>query len=141
LQQQGLLENFHRTDEQSDEDDGTELAMYQRFLSGAFPKSTSQPREEQSQTSETSINKEVKFGNGSAPANGGVLSTLTRTESKKYPDGRVETKVVLIKRFADGGETRTETVRTDHEGTSSSQGQLEDGKQPNKEEKKGWFWN
>lgn len=68
---------------------------------------------------------------------GSVLSVLTQTECKKFPDGRVETKVVLIKRFADGGETRTETVHTNHE--EADQRRFDSSKAT--EEKKGWFWN
>jgi len=137
LQNQGLLESS-RSDDQSEEDNGTELAMYKRFLSSAFPRPPPQTDEQRSEVSKVAASGEDNFS-PEHPSIPGVLSTLTRTESKRFPDGRVEIKTVLIKRFADGGETITETVRTNHENTESSQGK--DDKQIAKEEKKGWFWN
>lgn len=146
LQRQGLLEG--RTDERLEEDDGSELAMYSRFLNSAFPKeagqipvSVRQLYEAPKEASNSTNTKIVEPEKQQAPSNDGILSTLTRTESTRYPDGRVETKVVLIKRFADGVETRTETVHTDHEGAGPDQGRVDDSKQTAKDEKKGWFWN
>ena len=41
-----------------------------------------------------------------------IISTLTTVESRTLPDGRVETKRVLKKRFADGREENSESTET-----------------------------
>ena len=43
-----------------------------------------------------------------------VIATLTTTEQVVDPDGKVHTRVVLKKRFADGREENSETVHTTH---------------------------
>ena len=49
-----------------------------------------------------------------------VVSTLTTTETRTLPDGSVETRRVLKKRFADGREESNETVETKSALTSST---------------------
>ena len=78
-----------------------------------------------------------------------ILSTLTTTEQRTLPDGTVTTKVVLKKRFSDGGEEVTERVHTQNtplpEKTLTAETpQRQDtvsqtGK--NEDKKGGWFWS
>jgi hypothetical protein len=88
-----------------------------------------------------------------------IISMLTTVESRTLPDGSVETKTVLKKRFADGREENTEShetqfARTDCFSAEESEsgdrkGEMADVSEPTKvsaqigrEKKKkgGWFW-
>jgi len=60
-----------------------------------------------------------------------IVSTMTRTTSRTLPDGSVETRRVLKKKFADGREESEES-------TDISQAAKAIKRQ---DEKPGWFWN
>lgn len=60
-----------------------------------------------------------------------IVSTMTRTSSRTLPDGSVETRRVLKKKFADGREESEES-------TDISQAAKAIQRQ---DEKPGWFWN
>jgi hypothetical protein len=86
-----------------------------------------------------------------------IISRLTTVESRTLPDGRIETKRVLKKRFADGREENSEIIETQPargllraaeefiprkaeakvEARSESPSGLAQGKQKTG----GWFWN
>ncbi|KAF1848126.1 uncharacterized protein K460DRAFT_277296 [Cucurbitaria berberidis CBS 394.84] len=74
----------------------TEMDAYEQLLAS----------KEQPSTSPAYLN--------SGTAKSSILSTLTSTERTVAPDGSVTTKVVLKKRFADGREESSESVRTQH---------------------------
>jgi hypothetical protein len=117
----------------------TELDMYKRFLGGSVS-SSSPPSQRSSNPTPDS------------KGNASVMSTLTTTESMVNPDGTVTTKVVLKKRFADGREESSETIRTtperhDKQGTNKIQPKQIVGDSnlkaaPKSEERRrGWFWS
>lgn len=138
LQARALLEVPWREYESSEyEDNQTKLAMYKQFLSSAFHKEPVEPPKELFEPVKEAVAETDTPGQQQTSAEQDILSTLTRTESKRFPDGRVETKVVLIKRFQDGSETRTETVNNKYEGSEDREDFTKDDK---KDERKGWFW-
>lgn len=66
-----------------------------------------------------------------------VISTLTTMTSRTLPDGSVETKRVLKKRFADGVEESEESTEVVHpQASTSSLGKTSADEQ----KKQGWFW-
>jgi hypothetical protein len=88
------------------------------------------------------------------PGKESIISTLTTTTRTTLPDGSVETKVILKKRFGDGREEVKETEYLDYANGKSSpkpQGVVErayEGKQKDQgmtkgegKKKGGWFWN
>ena len=115
----------------------TELDLYTHFLGSASPPTVSpaSPPSAMTRTDPPDAREDDK------PTN--VLSTLTTTERTTAPDGTVQTKVVLKKRFADGHEESSETVHT----------QQRQGQQPRRLEHQpptsdgqtrksgGWFWS
>ena len=70
----------------------------------------------------------------SEPAQPRVISTMTRTERVRLPDGSVESKIVNIRRFADGREESDESVEV-----SRPQEGL-DSRPESDKPKNGWFW-
>lgn len=78
----------------------------------------------------------------SAPSDGSssshIISTMSRTERTRLPDGSVQTKKVVTKRYADGREETDSSVETTHprseNADSSSSGESES------KPKTGWFW-
>ncbi|KAJ5941569.1 hypothetical protein N7516_001737 [Penicillium verrucosum] len=70
----------------------------------------------------------------SEPAQPRVISTMTRTERVRLPDGSVESKVVNTRRFADGREESDESVEV-----SRPQEALHSRSESDKP-KSGWFW-
>ncbi|KAF4763524.1 hypothetical protein N7455_003853 [Penicillium solitum] len=63
-----------------------------------------------------------------------VISTMTRTERVRLPDGSVESKIVNTRRFADGREESDESVEV-----SRPQEGL-DSRPESDKPKNGWFW-
>ena len=67
-----------------------------------------------------------------------IISTMSRTERTQLPDGSVQTKKVVTKRYADGREETDSSVETTHPRSgnvdSSSSGEGES------KPKNGWFW-
>lgn len=118
-----------------EENEVTELDRYERFLGAQYPPSTS------NSTPETYSQ--------------GLISTLTTTERNKLPDGSIQTKVVLKKRFSDGREESTETLHTAYDsqqptpkdmtsGSSAIMGpipQSESNPEVKEPKRKGWFWS
>lgn len=87
----------------------------------------------------------TEASNGQTPS---VLSTLTTTEQRTLPDGTMTTKIVLKKRFADGGEESTERIYTENARGNNMGGLAKSDMQRNFTEKKetdspkkGWFWS
>ncbi|KAI9847963.1 MAG: hypothetical protein M1837_001480 [Sclerophora amabilis] len=88
-----------------------------------------------------------------------IISTLTTTERTTAPDGSVQTKMVLKKRFADGRQECSETLHTSAAPASASAGKdavptidekrdasvvdAQQKKQERKQQQKknGWFWS
>ncbi|KAJ5517831.1 hypothetical protein PEX1_020970 [Penicillium expansum] len=68
----------------------------------------------------------------SEPVQSRVISTMTRTERVRLPDGSVESKIVNTRRFADGREESNESVEVSHPQESS--------KLESDSSKNGWFW-
>ncbi|KAK5940979.1 hypothetical protein PMZ80_006256 [Knufia obscura] len=60
-----------------------------------------------------------------------IVATMTRTTSKTLPDGSIETRRTLRKRFADGREEAEESTEISQAAKAANQ-------QP---ERPGWFWN
>ncbi|KAJ5451577.1 hypothetical protein N7491_000759 [Penicillium cf. griseofulvum] len=61
-----------------------------------------------------------------------VVSTMTRTERVRLPDGSVQSKTVNTRRFADGREESNESVEVSHP---------QEGSKPEANtSKNGWFW-
>ncbi|KAJ5416655.1 uncharacterized protein N7487_000205 [Penicillium crustosum] len=73
-------------------------------------------------------------GATSEPAQPRVISTMTRTERVRLPDGSVESKIVNTRRFADGREESDESVEV-----SRPQEGL-DSRPTSDKPKNGWFW-
>jgi len=73
-------------------------------------------------TSTQSANDEAKSS---------IVSTMTRTISRTLPDGSVETKRMLKKRFADGREESEESTDISQAARATKQ----------QSETPGWFWN
>jgi len=104
----------------------TELDAYERLLHSA-----SSPAER---------------GNGSRPS---IMSTLTRTEETVLPDGTVQTKTVLRKRFSDGREEKSESIYTHNSKGNQAQylwppqGSVQQAKEEKVivNKKSGWFWS
>ncbi|CAI7590877.1 unnamed protein product [Penicillium viridicatum] len=70
----------------------------------------------------------------SEPAQSRVISTMTRTERVRLPDGSVESKIINTRRFADGREESDESVEV-----SRPQEGL-DSRPESDKPKNGWFW-
>lgn len=75
-----------------------------------------------------------------------IMSTMTTTHSRTLPDGSVETKRVLKRRFADGREEKEESHDVSKpEKLQSTISQLASAGDNNKSIKaktdQGWFWN
>lgn len=141
LQARGLSEWPQRTSEDPEyENDQTELGMYKQFLSSAFSKGPVEQPQEPFTPAKAPFFKADSLQQGQTPLSDSILSALTRTETMRFPDGRVETKVVLVQRFQDGSETHTETVYTNCEGAEDRKGFANEKTEEKKEEKKGWFW-
>jgi hypothetical protein len=81
-----------------------------------------------------------------------VLSMLTTTERTILPDGTVQTKTVLRKRFSDGREERSESFHTQNrDGSETTAPQYDWPSDPAQQEptnakgarnkKSGWFWS
>lgn len=89
-----------------------------------------------------------------------VTATMTRTEQTTLPDGTVQTKIVLKKRFADGREQSSETVHTtpgsgsvaarclseppmpmEKQRAVASAKDYDKAEEKEKEKKGGWFWS
>ena len=135
-------------DNDADEEEFTELDLYERFLGsqGQFPPTTTPEPSPSPQSTSKSADREGQLG---------IISTLTTTERKTLPDGTVHTKVMLKKRFADGREESSETVHTtqggleqksrsspaiSRESSNVADGVVE-GEKAKEKSKKGWFWS
>lgn len=119
----------------TEENEVTELDLYERFLGTQYPSPLS----------------------SSAPENDsqGLISTLTSMERNKLPDGSIHTKVVLKKLFSDGREESTETLHTAYDsqqptpkdvmpGSTAVNGaipQSESNPEVKESKRKGWFWS
>lgn len=67
-----------------------------------------------------------------------IISTMSRTERTRLPDGSVQTKKVITKRYADGREETDSSVET----TLPSSGHVESSDSDDGKSKRtsGWFW-
>lgn len=154
--------NAYDMDEDEEEPEGeeeemTELDLFERLLGLKGPLSgksfiqtmASQAFREESEKS-TFGTQEAENGNPS------IVSTLTTTERTTLPDGSVNTKMVLKKRFADGREESTETKHTtkDPQQPTLQQKLIEKPEiwkneraekateaEKSKQKAKGWFWS
>ena len=127
----------------------TELDMYEHVL-GAKGGATGLRTGDATPTSLDGVPKAKHFERNELQSPG-IMSTLTTTETVSLPDGRVTTKTVLRKRFADGREESKETVHTtqseqEQKGFNERNGEVTlsdvDGTRRKDEGKKGgWFWS
>ncbi|KAI9834537.1 MAG: hypothetical protein M1819_002913 [Sarea resinae] len=136
-----------------DESYDTEMDLYERFLGSQYaPPSSSQETRTVSSSSTSSTSSSASTNQYSSPGGSlGIVSTLTTTERTTMPDGSVQTKVVLKKRFADGREESSETIHRAHgmqdthkvdSMTTTGEGREEASKEEGaKNQKKGWFWS
>lgn len=135
-------------DDEDDDEEVTELDLYERFLDSKAASSNT------SSIAQSARRSFAQLQHDSAPtatdsAKPSILSTLTTTERVTLPDGTVNTKVVLKKRFSDGREECTETVHTQN---PMPQAQLPaakvasndkglNQKEADEKKSKGWFWS
>lgn len=66
-----------------------------------------------------------------------VISTMTRTERTRLPDGSIETKKVQTKRYEDGREETESFVETSRPKVEAGE---EQPSEQNTQPKNGWFW-
>ena len=152
-------ERTDRLRSKEDDDEMTELDLYEHFLGNRDRTSSADqgrpaPRpftKRSSHNVPTETKSQSESSKESAPS---IISTLTTTERQVFPDGTVHTKVVLKKRFADGREESNEAEHTTHAGTgpentrypnnkiTGADSQRLEGSDDRKESKpkKGWFW-
>lgn len=142
----------------AEEDEMTELDLYERLLN----RKRFEGNNTLSQATHTPEATKAAGQVGSTQAKEsdslGIISTLTSTERVTLPDGTVQTKVMLKKRFADGREESSETVHTTQGNTHLHGSNSEnpdkatkpvepattpsDSKEGNpKSERRGWFWS
>ncbi|KAJ5647239.1 hypothetical protein N7490_003611 [Penicillium lividum] len=69
-----------------------------------------------------------------------VISTMTRTERIRLPDGSVETKKVQTKRFEDGREETESFVETSRPRLEAGEAGEEKSTEQSTQSKNGWFW-
>ena len=140
-----------------EEESVTELDLYERFLGKQFPSSAPKSVETPKISRLPMEDKPSEITEPSTSNKPSVVSTMTTTERTTLPDGRVYSRMVLKKRFADGREESSETVQTNDasEGLPErlpqrgSDGGLDAPRRqterpPEKTEKmqkKGWFWS
>jgi len=129
--------------------------------SSHFRGSTSSASSSSSSSSSTVSSSPYSYNYDSASHNNtpnSIISILTTVETRTLPDGGLETKTVLKKRFADGREENSESLETqkarmDCSGAEESEsgarkGEVAEMSEPaqasepiGKEKKKGgWFW-
>lgn len=82
-----------------------------------------------------------------------VLSTMTKTQTTRLPDGSVKTEVVLKRRFADGREETQTSTQTSFDGSTSAGAGAGGGgadeeddeyamvRQQQNKDGKSWFWS
>lgn len=120
---------------QTDDTPATELDAYEQLLGSSL-----------------SNTKGPSSSNSGILSNPSVLSTLTTTERRYASDGTMTESTVVTKRFSDGREETSETVRTQRgktvrtrESQSTSLANLPPAEQQNKATgssgSKGWFWS
>ena len=139
---------------EGEEESMTELDLYECFLGKQFPSSAPKPVDTPKISTlpiEDKPSETTELTTSNKPS---VVSTMTTTERTTLPDGRVYSRMVLKKRFADGREESSETVQTNDasEGlprklpVQGSDGVMEASarqteRAPEKTQKKGWFWS
>lgn len=145
-EQPSAMDGLRKSKNNENENEVTELDLYERFLGSQYPSVIRTPQPLQNSTSLNSKSEHKQEG---------LVSTLTTTERSKLSDGSIHTKVVLKRRFADGREESTETVHTTYD---SQQPQSQPATPPNTTTKeviskiasdvevkdsrrKGWFWS
>ena len=116
---------YTRDRESQEEEDMTELDVYERLLELNRTSSTTPPQPSSSPSTPQQLpSSTTQLTSQQHPAHQAtVTSTLTTTERITLPDGSVTTKMMLKKRFADGREESSETVHTENgNGTTSGTG-------------------
>lgn len=128
--QQDAFEDFQRKLTSDPEQGNDDTESWLDLVSGGHRKSV--PETEDTAPPNLAETKQVE--SASEPR---VISTMTRTERTRLPDGSIETKKVQTKRYEDGREETESFVET-------SRPKLETGEeQPseqNTQPKNGWFW-
>lgn len=161
-----LTANIPDRSRSSSADPETELDMYDRFLRSLWPPTGPIRSDDEDmpmngkylrqlyRESEARMQEHEKTTAQRPPAPpmapgapGGtkrIISTITTTEQSTSQDGTIQTKVLVQRRFADGRETTTETVHTQHAQSLDDEKKEADSaetKDNSKDTKKGWFWN
>jgi hypothetical protein len=138
-QQQEELEKYRRSvpkveDEYSGDDNESWLELVSGGNKNSVPETSPNPSTEARTVTESETVNE-KTGSLSEPVQQSrVISTMTRTERVRLPDGSVESKTVKTKRFADGREETDSSVEVSHSQPGDSKSD-EHGQSNN-----GWFW-
>ncbi|OQE35327.1 hypothetical protein PENCOP_c013G05107 [Penicillium coprophilum] len=125
-QQQEELEKYRRSPSKLDEHSRDDNENWIDLVSGGNKKSVPET------TKDLPAEIESKPTEAVSAAQSHVVSTMTRTERVRLPDGSVESKTVNTKRFADGREESDESVEVFHP---------HEGYKPKSDtSKNGWFW-
>ncbi|KAJ5512195.1 hypothetical protein N7463_001747 [Penicillium fimorum] len=125
-QQQEELEKYRRSPQNLDEHNRDDNENWIDLVSGGNKKSVPET------VNDSSIEIETKPTEVVSEAQPRIISTMTRTERVRLPDGSVESKIVNTKRFADGREESDESVEVSHP---------QEGYKPESDtSKNGWFW-
>ncbi|KAJ5318024.1 hypothetical protein PENANT_c004G07611 [Penicillium antarcticum] len=137
-QQQEELEKYRRgVPKVNDEHISDENESWLELVSGGSQKSVPETSSNSSIETQTVIESKTmneKVETASEPAQSRIISSMTRTERIRLPDGSVESKIVKTKRFADGREETDSTVEVSHSQPGDSKSD------ESSQSKNGWFW-
>ncbi|KAJ5365850.1 hypothetical protein N7517_008736 [Penicillium concentricum] len=127
-QQQEELEKYRRSPPKLDEHSRDDNENWIDLVSGGNKKSVP----ETAKDLPTEIETKPTEAEAVLEAQPRIISTMTRTERVRLPDGSVESKIVNTRRFADGREESDESVEVSHP---------QEGYKPGSDtSKNGWFW-
>ncbi|KXG49606.1 uncharacterized protein PGRI_055740 [Penicillium griseofulvum] len=125
-QQQEELEKYRRSTPRVDEHSRDDNENWIDLVSGGNKNSVPETAED------LPTDIETKPAEAVSEAKSRVVSTMTRTERVRLPDGSVQSKTVNTRRFADGREESDESVEVSHP--------QEGAKTESNTSKNGWFW-
>ncbi|KAJ5649689.1 uncharacterized protein N7484_003412 [Penicillium longicatenatum] len=127
--QQDKFEKFQRGMMPDPDQGNDDTESWLDLVSGGHRKSV--PETEDTASTPAADTKQVE-----SAAEPRVISTMTRTERKRLPDGSIETKKVQTKRYEDGREESESFVEMSRPKLEAGEEQPEQNMQP----KNGWFW-
>ncbi|KAJ5672780.1 hypothetical protein N7507_001907 [Penicillium longicatenatum] len=127
--QQDKFEKFQRGMLPDPDQGNDDTESWLDLVSGGHRKSV--PETEDTASTPAADTKQVE-----SAAEPRVISTMTRTERKRLPDGSIETKKVQTKRYEDGREESESFSETSRPKLEAGEEQPEQ----NIQSKNGWFW-